>query len=195
MEINELDDVSEKLILPKEILIIATVNDSGYFISRKWGVQLYHVNDIFKYENEALERSYWYKDTNKHSDNRYELWLEYKSEQGIKIEEGNEQLSSEDILSLKVNINSIETELKLKPVKQKKETEDEEEEDDDVEEINEEVDVTDEFIPELEKIHFELETKSFTSDTEPVAEVDYIKVLMESLKLEIKEDEGDEWNF
>jgi hypothetical protein len=194
MEIDALDDVTEKLILPKEILIIATVNENGYFISRKWGVQLYHVNDMFKYENEALERSYWYKDTNKQSDDRYALWLEYKSEQDIKIEEGGEQLSNDDILLLKENITSIEAKLNLKPVKQRKETEedDEEEEDDD---DNEDVDVTDEFIPELEKIHFEIETKSITSDAEPVVEVDYIKMLMDSLKTETSEMEDDEWNF
>jgi hypothetical protein len=197
MEINELDDVSEKLILPKEILIIATVNEGGYFISRKWGAQLYHVNEMFKYENEAIERSYWYKNTNKHSDNRYELWLEYKSEQSIEIGLGGEQLSSEDILSLKENIAPIETQLKLKPVKQKKETDNDDEDDDgDEEDDTEELDVTDEFIPELERIHFEIETKSFTPDTEPAAEVDYVKVLMESLKTERDEDEeDDEWNF
>jgi DNA polymerase elongation subunit (family B) len=195
MEINELDDVSEKLILPKEILIIATVNEGGYFISRKWGAQLCHVNDMFKYENEAIERSYWYKNTNKHSDNRYELWLEYKSEQSIEIGFGGEQLSSEDILSLKENIAPIETQLKLKPVKQKKETEDDEEDDNDEEEEDtEEVDVTDEFIPELERIHFEIETKSFTPNAEQ-PEVDYVKVLMESLKTERDEIEDDEWNF
>jgi DNA polymerase elongation subunit (family B) len=195
MEINELDDVSEKLILPKEILIIATVNEGGYFISRKWGVQLYHVNEMFKYENEAIERSYWYKNTNKHSDNRYELWLEYKSEQSIEIGLGGEQLSSEDILSLKENIAPIETQLKLKPVKQKKETEDDEEDDDgDEEDDTEELDVTDEFIPELERIHFEIETKSFTPNAEQ-PDVDYVKVLMESLKTEKDEIEDDEWNF
>jgi hypothetical protein len=122
------------------------------------------------------------------------LWLEYKSEQSIEIDLGGEQLSSEDILSLKENIASIETELKLKPVKQKKETEDDEEDDNDEEEDTEEVDVTDEFIPELEKIHFEIETKSFTPNTEQ-PEVDYVKVLMESLKTEKDEIEDDEWNF
>jgi hypothetical protein len=66
----------------------------------------------------------------------------------------------------------------------------------DEEDDTEELDVTDEFIPELERIHFEIETKSFTPDTEPAAEVDYVKMLMESLKTERDEDEeDDEWNF
>ena len=47
----------------------------------------------------------------------------------------------------------------------------------------------------VEKIHFEIETKGITSDAEPVVEVDYIKMLMDSLKTETNDMDDDEWNF
>jgi len=194
LEVNDLNNVYNNLILPKSILMIATINDEGFFVSRKWGVVLYNVNDLFRYEKEAIERNNWYQLTNHKHDDRYALWLEYMEGQDLKIVETKvEELSKEAILILKENTSVVEENLKLKKVKVVNE---DGEEEDDEEEDDEEVDVTDEFIPELEKIHFEIETNSFTPTTEPVVEVDYIKVLMESLKIEINEDdEDDEWNF
>jgi hypothetical protein len=49
-------------------------------ISRKWNVPLYHINDVFKYEKNAIERDKYYQMTNNMSDDRYEQWLDYMAE-------------------------------------------------------------------------------------------------------------------
>jgi DNA polymerase I len=84
LEVKDLNKIIEKHIMPNEILSICDVDngDSGNLISRKWKEPLCHVNDIFKYENEAVERNRFYKLNNIQNDeNCYELWLDYIEQQ------------------------------------------------------------------------------------------------------------------
>jgi DNA polymerase elongation subunit (family B) len=84
LELQDLKDVVNKAILPKDVFVIADVDaddDGVYLVSRKWGEKLCSYDDIFKYKLEAIERDKYYQLTNINNvDNRYELYLEYLTE-------------------------------------------------------------------------------------------------------------------
>lgn len=84
LEVKDLNDVILKNTLPVDIFNISDIaNDNSYMlISRKWGEPLCSVNEIFKYEKEAIARDKYYGLTNMfNNDNRYELYLDYLAEQ------------------------------------------------------------------------------------------------------------------
>jgi DNA polymerase elongation subunit (family B) len=87
LELEELNDISDTNILPDSIMAIANIDDDGNLISKKWEFTLGHLLDIFKYENEAIQRNEWYDLSNIDSDDKYELWLEYKKQNNIVIKE------------------------------------------------------------------------------------------------------------
>lgn len=84
LELQDLKDVVNKAILPKDVFVIADVDaddDGVYLVSRKWGEKLCSYDDIFKYKLDAIERDKYYQLTNINNvDNRYELYLEYLTE-------------------------------------------------------------------------------------------------------------------
>lgn len=84
LEVSDLDDIQETGELPLGIYQIVDVDDDNFLVSRKWDEQLFHVMDIFKYMDEAIERDDFYllRGIEK-LDNRYELFLEYKNEELI----------------------------------------------------------------------------------------------------------------
>jgi DNA polymerase elongation subunit (family B) len=84
LEVGDLNKVITKGVLPIEVFSICDLlgDGSGNLVSRKWGEQLCHVDDIFKHEKEAVERNKFYKLTGCENDEqRYELWLDYIIEQ------------------------------------------------------------------------------------------------------------------
>lgn len=84
LEVGDLNKVITKGVLPIEVFYICDLlgDGSGNLVSRKWGEQLCHVDDIFKHEKEAVERNKFYKLTGCENDEqRYELWLDYIIEQ------------------------------------------------------------------------------------------------------------------
>ena len=86
LEVKDLNDVANKGILPIDILIMADIatDMSGNLVSRKWGEVLCHIEDIFKYEKEAIERDKYYRLTGSENvDNRYEVWMDYLAEQAV----------------------------------------------------------------------------------------------------------------
>jgi DNA polymerase elongation subunit (family B) len=84
LEYQELKNIDATLMIPDSLIIIANLDDSGYFVSRKWGEKLYHINSMFDYEAEAIERHNWYQtNTFDKKEDKYEAWLNYKSEQNI----------------------------------------------------------------------------------------------------------------
>lgn len=154
LEIEELRAIETTLTLPKDILLIATLDDLGNFVSRKWDVVLCPINDVFKYEEDAILRNDWYNTANEHSDGRYELWLDYKLGQAIMSTEIDvEKITDDAIDKLKNNISVVESKLNLETSKPKTEEEEEDDEDDE-----EEV-ATDEFPLEFQKLEFEIEVK------------------------------------
>lgn len=83
LEIRDLNDVSKKGLIPVDVFIIADIaTDKSYMlISRKWNVPLCHINDIFKYEKEAIERDNYYRLVgSENDDDRYQAWLDYIAE-------------------------------------------------------------------------------------------------------------------
>lgn len=82
LEIQTLRELkSGDLPVPDEISDFVYVDDEDeYFISKKWGEIICHTTDILKYEKEAIERDEWYKLMNNISDERYQQWVDYKSE-------------------------------------------------------------------------------------------------------------------
>jgi len=83
-EVSELNDIRESGVWPKEILSFCTVirDDKGewFFHSKKWEVNLHKAEELFKYEEEAKQREYYYNAIgNDVEDDRYEMWVEYKA--------------------------------------------------------------------------------------------------------------------
>lgn len=190
LEIGELNDIFDKKILPKaeEILSIITIDEEGYFISRKWDKKLCHLDDMFKYKNEAIQRHNWYQLNNSNEKNRYELWLEYISEQELNFDPLNgEQLPSEEISQIKNNVSKIEE--KFKSVKKKVKTDDYEDEEDD--EDNEEESDKEILASEVDDFGIDIdEISSINVNAEP----NYITEIFKNIKKGIRE-ENDEWNF
>ena len=83
LEVKELSDVTNKGLLTIDIFIIADISTDGLgnLVSRKWGEVLAHVNDIFKYEEDAIRRDHYYNLTNNESVDRYDAWLDYTNQQ------------------------------------------------------------------------------------------------------------------
>jgi DNA polymerase elongation subunit (family B) len=54
--------------------------DTNNIISKKWGEVLFDLSTLFKYEDEAIERSLWYSSVEHGGDNMYDMWLDYKVE-------------------------------------------------------------------------------------------------------------------
>jgi len=197
LELKDLIDVETKHVLPKDIMVIATIDDLGNLVSRKWDVILCPLNDIFKYEEDAILRDQWYKTRNENSDDRYELWLDYKFGQSIitaplEIKE----IAPEVVEILKSNVIDIIVE-KANP-----KTDDEEDEDDE----GEEEIAADEFLPEFQKAEFDVDSRVDTN-IESVVEVVPVfnekeaeKVVSDYEKQRHYERTGevtveDEWNF
>jgi DNA polymerase elongation subunit (family B) len=85
LEVADLDLVVSTGKLPIDAFIIADVSeDSTSLVSRKWNEILCSIDDIFKYETQAIERDKYYKLVgNENSDNRYEEYLDYIMEQQV----------------------------------------------------------------------------------------------------------------
>ena len=136
--------------------------------------------DMFKYEKEAIERDNWYELMNNTSNERYEQWLEYKSQnRAVSVEIEESEFNNIDVLKSK--INKIAEKVDSEP------TEDDSIEDDDAEEYNQEElePEIDNYIPELQRAEFDIELGN--------VEVDNI-TLMESI-MNTQVDDEDEWNF
>ena len=176
LELDELRKLEKgRIPVPKEILIYVTIDfENECFISRKWDEKLYDVVDMFKYERDAIERDKWYQLMNNSSDDRYQQWLDYKSEQEEDIETPVEEVSikniTESISQLKEKIIEVEKGIVIEKEKTKNKDEDDEDEYD-PEGLEPEVDG---YIPDLQKIDFEIESENPTK---------------------IVDDEEDEWNF
>jgi DNA polymerase elongation subunit (family B) len=180
LELDELRKIEKgDVSVPKEILIFVSVDfDNACFVSRKWNEVICDVSDMFKYEKEAIERDKWYQLMNTVSDDRYQQWLDYKSEQEENIElPAHEETSlkniSQSINLLKDKIAEIESKIVLVDDKPKKKKGEDDEDEYDSEVLDSEIDDT----SEQQKIDFEMESG------------DKINVVEE------KEEEEDEWNF
>jgi DNA polymerase elongation subunit (family B) len=86
LEVNQLNSVVKFGELPIEVFIIADIatDGSGNLISRKWSEPLCHIEDIFKYEKDAIERDKFYKlMADQLGDDKYQQYLDYLAEQRV----------------------------------------------------------------------------------------------------------------
>jgi len=83
-EISQLESIRESGEWPKEIMVFSEVvkDEDGvwYFKSKKWEVKLHDADELFKYYEEAMRRASYYNTIDDVED-RYEMWLDYKSSQ------------------------------------------------------------------------------------------------------------------
>ena len=195
LEVSDLDLVVSTGKLPIDAFIIADVSDdSTSLVSRKWGEVLCSINDIFKYEKQAIEREKYYKLVGKeNSDNRYEEYLDYIMEQqvmtGDTVNIGLEisNIDKENLVTLlKENANQIST-IKEEPKKKKVLSEG----DNDDDEITEEEDDNGDMVRSDDIINFDDEF----DDTYAELPEDY--VMTEDIILQEPESkiEEDEWGF
>ena len=224
LELKEIRMFESSLTPPQEILMIATLSDDYMtFISRKWDVELGNINEIFKYEEDAIERDMWYQFNSVSDDNRYQLWLDYKSEQNIMSVEAQvknemkKEISNihESIDLLKKQVEEFE-EVVLKTLEEKNKKSDADDDDDDEYDPEAPEPEIDGYIPELQKADFEIEmgclsggavvdlvevpilTKRRSPWDDEVATIeaknDYAKELLKNLK-GLPKEENDDWNF
>ena len=87
LEVKDLSDITIYGVLPKMIEIITELyldekTATYYLKSRKWDEILCPFDDIWKYETVANERAQYYNTSgNGSDDDRYEQWLDYKSQE------------------------------------------------------------------------------------------------------------------
>lgn len=80
MEIKDYKRISNYGKFPLQIDNLIDLDKDNNLVSRKWGEILFDSSIIFKYEDDANERDYWYLSMDKLPDNKYELWLDYRAE-------------------------------------------------------------------------------------------------------------------
>lgn len=190
-EVEDLKKIERTATLPLEMISIATVDDEGWFVSRKWNVQLCSIEDIFKYENEAIERDAWYTETQVTGDkkkSKYQKWVDYKLEQEFMTNQPVEQVSGmtevlaktivDSIDLVQENIEKMEEKIYMKIATETEEEDDEEDE----EESDEEVQV-DDFLPEFLQIDLVVELNDVKGDG-PIPVVQVAPVQVETPKPE-----------
>jgi hypothetical protein len=218
LEIEELSDILDNGVIPIEIIKISDFSKDGsnMLVSRKWGEELYHINDIFKYSNEAKDRNKYYKmvgieDIDK-NENRYEQWLDYLTECNVMtgttydtttIEEDSIEHESENVIE-KLNIVTekiikntestiIETSKDVKP--KKKNTDDEDAEDEIELDVNGNIIRTDDTI-KLDDEYDDTSAEIPDNYDDEIIIVNEVEEVIIPEKVEIKKEEPeDEWGF
>ena len=218
LEMEELTDILDNGVIPIEIIKISDFSKDGsnMLVSRKWGEELYHINDIFKYSNEAKDRNKYYKmvgieDIDK-NENRYEQWLDYLTEcnvmtgttyDGTTIEEDSIEHESENVIE-KLNIvtekiikNTESTIIETaKDVKSKKKITDDEDAEDEIElDVNGNIIRTDDTI-KLDDEYDDTFAEIPDNYDDEIIIVNEVEEVIIPEKVEIKKEEPeDEWGF
>lgn len=207
LEFDELKKIKTLFVLPDDVILIASVNDNYEFVSRKWDFTLCDLNDIFKYEKEAIQRSIWYQMENLHADDRYEQWIEYTT-----IGDKNELIDvvmsgdaapidiTQSIEIIQDNIEKFEsTRPKIKSNKKKITDDEEDNDDEDSEEDNkrdEEIILEaepEEYKPELDGLvpdDFFEATEATIEKYPPEQKIEPIKKVPDIIKVSLNN-----WNF
>jgi DNA polymerase elongation subunit (family B) len=86
LEVAQLNSVVKFGEMPVEVFIIADIatDGSGNLISRRWNEPLCHIEDIFKYEKDAIERDKFYQlMSDQLGEDRYQQFMDYMAEQRV----------------------------------------------------------------------------------------------------------------
>ena len=193
LEIRELNAVVNRGELPIDVFILADISVDGLhnLISRKWNEPLCHIDDIFKYEKEAIERDKYYQLMDKsNDDNRYEQWLDYLAE--CKILTGNtitnvfeevEKTETTEKIAEKLKEKADQTTIVKEETKKKKQSS--EGDDDEDEELEEDEDGN------VSRSDEELQLDDEVDDTYGEKPDGYTP----NIKIEEKLEKEDEWPF
>lgn len=141
IEVKEYNDIIIRGELPIDVFILCDMadDDSNLLISRKWDEPLCCVDDLFKYQTEAIERDKYYQlSGNKDLDNRYEQWLDSVAERRILTGEtlsDSIEINYEviDELAEKIKVKAAQVVIKTEDEPKKKRVFSEGEEDDELE--------------------------------------------------------------
>ena len=199
LEVADLDLVISTGKLPIDAFIIADVSDdSTSLVSRKWNEILCPIDDIFKYETQAIERDKYYKLVgNENSDNRYEEYLDYIMEQQVLT--GDTITLDSDLVNinkdkladlLKENANQVVIE-KEEPKKKKVLSES----DGDDEEVTEEEDDNGDMVRSDDIIQLDDEFDDTYAELPEGYEESDGEVAMMEIEQETLKEEEDEWGF
>ena len=166
--------IKEGQDIPLEIFTFADLDmKNGNIFSIKWEETIGHFSDMMKYEKEIKERYDWYQLNNNNSDDRYQQWLDYRTEteiESVNIEFENETIDiSESIKKVAEKIKNQE--IKIPVVIETKVSKNEDDEEEEGEPI-------DDFSPELQKFEFNVE----------VSDINTTEAIIEKV-------EEDEWNM
>ena len=154
IEFEQFIRIKEGNDIPLEIFGLADLNtETGDIISFKWEEVIGNFSDILKYENEIKERHDWYQLNNNNSDDKYQQWLDYRTETeivSISVELEDEKIDiSDSIKKVAEKIKNQEIKIPVAVESKVVKTDDEDEEE------NEEP--IDDFSPELQKFEFNVE--------------------------------------
>jgi DNA polymerase elongation subunit (family B) len=135
LEANEITDIKTKGLLPVSIFKIADIDPSGqpFLISRKWSEKLCQVDQLFLYENEAINRDKFYMENNcRDNEKRYDMWLSHKMEEIVltgetthyTIKPENDFLELTKLISEANANNKVEEPIEINAITENVETED-----------------------------------------------------------------------
>jgi DNA polymerase elongation subunit (family B) len=162
LEREDLRKIETTMTLPIEIITIATIDNNGNFVSRKWDTELCPIDDIFKYEDEINQRYIWYQENGlTTTKDKYQKWIDHKL--NVEYMEGNSiEVSETDGMENEKTLTPHIPEIKEKIERQEEKiymkiaTKETEESDEDEEENDEEV-IVDDFLPEFLQIDLNVE--------------------------------------
>ncbi len=196
LEINEIKLIDEKGVLPINILILSDLSDDSEFnlVSRKWGEILCNLDDVYKYEKEAIERDIYYNLNGLEKDkDRYQKYLDYLYERSVMTGDTINLVSDEVIEiepkkiikvidKIKDNFNKVKLDDEITPIIKKKisESESEDEESEitidangniirhaEILQLDDEIDDTEGILPE-DYVHIEVQLTEEEIFTEPL---------------------------
>lgn len=225
LEIDEIKLIDDKGLLPLNILVLSDLSDdddeSFNLVSRKWGEVLCHIDDLYKYQKEAIERDKYYKSAGLEKDkDRYQKYLDYQYERSVMDGEIIELTPDEpiekniNIDKIKETFNKVKIEDNVTPIVKKKISESESE-DEETEisidangniiryaeflQLDDEIDDTegqmpDEYFPTNDNEIFTAELKVFTKEKPKKVTLEQPKIVVTE-QPKIQEEIKDEWNF
>jgi hypothetical protein len=198
LEIKDIKN-AEIGIIPMDIFIIADLatDESKLLISRKWNVPLCELNDIFKYEKDAIDRDNYYRLTgNENIDERYEQWLDYVREKRVLTGETitNIQIAPKDIKVIYQLVKEKSVIIKKEEPKKKRISSESEDGDDE----DETEDENGEVVRGDEKIQLDDEVDDTKGD-KPDIDAEIASIIEPVKPIVVKVDDikkpADEWNF
>ncbi len=143
LEVKDFNAINNEGFLTNDIKLLCydNVDENDFLVSKKWDEPLCHINDVFKYETEAIERDKYYQLVGcEASDSRYQQYLDYMMERKVMTGDTDTiiitEINNVKELPKKIKVKSKNSVLPIieEPKKKKKLSEGEDDEEDEIEE-------------------------------------------------------------